>query len=103
MAIELAYPHVDKRAGEPARLQRMPRIRVAQIAMDHLAHGWSAEEIARQHPYLSLGEVHAALGYYFDHPAEIDAEIAAEWQEVRQNSSASESPFFLRMRAKGIL
>jgi hypothetical protein len=71
--------------------------------MDHLAHGWSADEIARQHPYLSLGEVHAALGYYFDHQAEIDAEIEAEWQQVRQSANLPASPFLLRSRAKGIL
>ena len=103
MAAELAYPHVEKVTGEPARLQRTPRIRVAQIAMDHLAHGWSAEEIVRQHPYLSLGEVHAALGYYFDHQVEVDAEIAGEAQAVSQFAHGSNSPFFLRMRAKGIL
>lgn len=84
MPVELAYPHIDKLPGESARLQRTPRVRVAQIAMDHLAHGWSADEIARQHPCLSLGEVHAALGYYFDHQAEIDAEIEAEWRQVHR-------------------
>lgn len=101
MPVDLAYSHLDKLPGEPARLQRSPRVRVAQIAIDHLAHGWSADEIARQHPYLSLGEVHAALGYYFDHQTEIDAEIEAEWGQVRQAADLPPSQFVLRMRAKG--
>jgi len=44
----LDYPHIHKDAGEAARLERCPRIRVAQIVADHLGYGWSAEEIIRQ-------------------------------------------------------
>ena len=50
--------------------------------MDYLAYGWSADEISRQHPHLTLAEVHAAMGYYYDHQQEIDAEISAELEEV---------------------
>jgi hypothetical protein len=38
-------------------------------------HGWSPEELAYQHPHLTLGQVHAALAYYWDHQEEIEAEI----------------------------
>ena len=104
MALELTYPHIEKPDGQPARLQRLPRIRVAQLVMDYLAHGWSADEMCRQHPYLTPAEAHAAMAYYFDHAGEIDAEIRAEWEEVtRLRSQAPRSPFFLRMRAKGVL
>jgi hypothetical protein len=58
-AYELTYPHIQKLAGEPARLASHPRIRIAQIAMDYLSYGWSVEEMCRQHPYLSLAETHA--------------------------------------------
>ncbi|HEY2589456.1 MAG TPA: DUF433 domain-containing protein [Tepidisphaeraceae bacterium] len=103
VSVGLAYPHIEKPPGGPARLQRVPRIRVAQIAMDYLAHGWSADEIHRQHPYLSLGEIHAGLGYYFDHQTEIDAEIEAELRDLNQGATnAPMSPFQARMRAKGI-
>jgi hypothetical protein len=50
--------------------------------MDYLAHGWSAEEMCRQQRYLRPGEVHAAMGYCFDHLDEIDEEIRAEWRQV---------------------
>jgi uncharacterized protein (DUF433 family) len=83
MALELSYPHIEKPEGQPAHLQRLPRIRVAQLVMDYLAHGWSAEEMCRQHPYLTPAEAHAAMAYYFDHQGEIDGEIRAEWEEVR--------------------
>ena len=74
----LDYPHITRTAGDVARLDRLPRIRVAQIATDHIGNGWSAEEIVRQYPHLTATEVHAALGYYYDHREEIDAELAAE-------------------------
>ena len=69
-----------------------------------MAHGWSPDEMCRQHPYLAPEEAHAAMGYYFDHQDEIDGEIQAEWEQVVQaRSQAARSPFFLRMRAKGVL
>jgi Protein of unknown function (DUF433) len=100
----IAYPHIDQLEHEPARLQRIPRIRVAQIVMDYLAYGWSVEEMYRQHPYLQLAEIYAAMGYYFDHQAEIDAEISAEWADVKiDRATAGNSTFALRMQARGLL
>jgi hypothetical protein len=46
----VTYPHVVKHDGESARLQRVPRVHVAQIAMDYIAYGWSPDEMCRQHP-----------------------------------------------------
>jgi hypothetical protein len=105
MTTKATYPHIEKtNAGEPARLQRLPRIRVAQIVMDYLAYGWSVEEMCRQHPELTPGEAHAAMAYYFDNQQEIDREISAEWELAEQAKTQSPpSPFFLRMHAKGLL
>jgi hypothetical protein len=98
------YPHIEKLENQPARLQRIPRVRVAQIAMDYLAYGWSVEEMCRQHPYLTLSEARAAMAYYFDNQDEIDREIRGEWEQVeREKSQYSPSPFLVRMRAKGVL
>jgi hypothetical protein len=103
MATNLAYPHVEKPEGQPAHLQRFPRVRIAQIVMDYLAHGWSAEEMCRQHPYLSLAEAHAAMLYYWDHQEEIDQEIRAEWEQAeRDRAEAPPSPFLARLRAGGV-
>ncbi|NEO84837.1 MAG: DUF433 domain-containing protein [Spirulina sp. SIO3F2] len=100
----LNYPHIEKPAEQPARLQRLPRIRVAQIVMDYLAYGWSVEEICRQHPYIKPAEAYAAMGYYFDHQAEIDQEIAQEWKQTEVDAArAVRSPFYIRMKARGLL
>ena len=104
MSTVLTHPHIEKPEGQPAHLQRVPRIRVAQIVMDYLAHGWSADEMCRHHPYLTLAEAHAAMAYYFDHQDEIDREIRAEWEQAqKERVQGSRSPFYARMHAKGLL
>jgi uncharacterized protein (DUF433 family) len=40
---------------------------VEPIAAEQYFHGWSAEEILRQHPDLRPAEDYAALGYFHDH------------------------------------
>jgi hypothetical protein len=102
--LALSYPHIEKPENQPARLQRLPRVRVAQIVMDYLAYGWSVEEICRQHLYLKPAEAHAAMGYYFDHQEEIDREINQEWEQVQTSiAQVAKSPFYTRMKARGLL
>lgn len=104
MAMNVTYPHVEKTVDAPARLARIPRVRVAQIAIDYLAYGWSPDEMCRQHPYLMPAEAHAAMAYYFDNQPEIDAEIIAELEQVdAAMQAAQDSPLRLRLRAKGLL
>ena len=92
--------HIVKPPGEPARLERHPRTRVAQIVMDHVGHGWSADEIHRQHPHLTLAEIHSALGYYFDHVEEIDREIGEEWRASEQLAGrVPPSPVMQRLKS----
>ena len=104
MATIVIYPHVEKNEGEAARLQRVPRVRVAQIVMDYLFHGWSVDEMCRHHPYLQPVEAHAAMTYYFDHVAEIDAEIQAEIQQsAEEKQRAFPSPLYLKLKSKGLI
>lgn len=86
--VALKYPHIIKRSGDSARLENHPRTRATMIVLDYLWRGWSAEEMIRKYPYLTLAEIHAALTCFFDHQEEIEAELAAEYQDVtlwRQN------------------
>src|SRR5439155_19821949 len=96
---ELTYPHIVKAGKEPARLEKHPRTRVAVIVADYLWRGWSAEEIVRQYPYLTLAETHAALAYYHDHRQEIEDELVAEYGEVEKWKKAHPTPPF-RVRLK---
>ena len=104
MLLPISYPHLEKSGDRPAHLKRLPRIRVAQIVMDYLTHGWSVDEICHQHPYLHPAEAHAAMTYYFDHPAEIETEIQQEFLQVQHlRTNATPSRFLARMRAEGRL
>src|SRR5271169_4047780 len=99
MPIEVTYPHIEKIEGGSARLDRMPRIRVAQIVIDYRNHGWSADEICIHYPHLKLAEVHSALAYYFDHQSEIDAEIEEEHRLIQMSrKNAKPTPVELRLR-----
>jgi hypothetical protein len=103
MSVAVKYPHIEKVEGEPARLERLPRIRVAQIGMDYVAYGWSVDEMCRQHPYLTLAEAHAAMAYYFDHEAEIEREIDDEIKQVEYDQSQSRrSAIYHRLRAQSL-
>lgn len=104
MATEVSYPHIEKIQGSAARLRRLPRIRVAQIVIDHLNHGWSADEICIHYPHLKLAEVHSALSYYFDHQSEIDHEIEEEQRRIEESrKNASPTPAEQRLRSQGLL
>ena len=101
MHVELIYPHIQKKPGAPARLEHHPRTRVAMIVADYLWRGWSAEEIVRQYPYLTLAEAHAALTYYFDHREEIEDELVAEYRDVEEwKKSHPTPPFLVRLKER---
>jgi uncharacterized protein (DUF433 family) len=83
-------------------------IKVVEIVLDHLAHGSDAREIQRQHPHLSPGQIHAALGYYYDHQTEMDADIADRLRKVERlraelSQLQGESTVRLKLKALGLL
>ena len=81
------------------------RIKVIEVVLDHLAHGWSPEEIFFQHyGQLSMTLIHAALSFYYAHQSEFDAEIAKDSDEVKRlREEAGESPGRKRLRDLGLL
>ena len=96
----VTYPHIIKAQGESARLEKHPRTRVAMIVADYLWRGWSAEEIVRQYPYLTLAEAHAALAYFHDNRDEIESELVSEYRDTedwkQRNPTA---PLLVRLKA----
>ena len=81
------------------------KTKVIEVALDHLAHGWSPEEIFFQHyGQLSMAQIHAALSFYYAHQSEFDVEIAKNADEVsRLRADAGESPGRKRLRDLGLL
>jgi uncharacterized protein (DUF433 family) len=69
-------------------------VEVSVIAVATIVHGQSAEEIAADYD-LSLPQVYAALAYYYDHKAEIDATIQdrRQWaQTMKEQRVGSRHP-----------
>lgn len=58
-------------------------VKVANIAAYALVHNWSVEKIAEEFE-LTPAQIHAALAYYYDHQAEIDAAVKASNELVEQ-------------------
>jgi hypothetical protein len=64
----------------------------------------SPEQIVDAYPHLSLARVYAALSYYHDHKAELDATIEQQDREVEElRKQAGESPVVKRLREMGKL
>ncbi|MCY7357142.1 MAG: DUF433 domain-containing protein [Rudanella sp.] len=72
------------------------RITVAQIVAWHELMGLSADEIATTYQ-LSLGDVYAALAYYFDHQAEVD-QISRESEQFTNDLEQSTVSKILKKR-----
>src|SRR5271170_5373017 len=51
------------------------RITVEDVAVWHERMGMSPDEIVSAYPSISLSDVHAALAYYYEHRARLDADI----------------------------
>lgn len=77
----VSYPHIELSADGVPYLEGT-RTKVVEIALDSLAHHWDAEDIQRQHPHLTMGQIHAALAYYHDHREALDAIIAQQLAEI---------------------
>ena len=79
-------------------------MKVVELVMAQLAHGWSPEEVLFQHPYLTLGQIHSALAYYWDHKDELDADIERRWQYAEaERRKAGPSPLAAKLRDQGLL
>jgi uncharacterized protein (DUF433 family) len=70
-----AYEHIAfNDAGVPVIVGTT--MKVIELVLEQRAYGWSPEELSFQHPYLSMGQIHSALAYYWDHREVLDLEIA---------------------------
>jgi Protein of unknown function (DUF433) len=56
--------------------------RPKQLVIEQRAYGWSPEELHFQHPHLTLGQIHSALAYYWDHHKELDRDIRRRLKRV---------------------
>ena len=101
------YAHISFNADKTPIIAGT-QTKVLMVVMDHIGHGWDAQEIHRQYPYLSLGQIHSALAYYYDHKVEMDAEIEQDLKEAGNLMAEIEnvqgpSPLRAKLRPTGRL
>lgn len=64
--------------------------KVTEIAECDLAYRWDAEQLHQQLTGLSLPQIHAALGYYYEHKDECDAQLRTACEQADSLRLSSE-------------
>ncbi|MBE9138867.1 DUF433 domain-containing protein [Nodosilinea sp. LEGE 07088] len=101
--IPTEYPHIVLSHGDVAWIEGTT-LKVVELVMAQRAYGWTPEEIHINHRHLNMGQIYAALAYYWDHREALDADIQRREDHVAQlEEQAEESPFVARLKAQGLL
>ena len=101
-SVSTGYEHIIIRDDGTATIGDAG-MKVTQLVAEVMAYGWSPEELHFQHPHLSMGEIHSALTYYWDHQSEIHQQIDADLiqtDELRRR--LGDSPLVARLKAQGL-
>lgn len=98
-----AYEHITiNESGVP--IISGTTMKIVELVLETIAYGWSPDEIQFQHPYLTLGQIHSALAYYWDHKEELDRDIERRMERIEQiQREVGTSPLAERLKAKGLL
>ncbi len=100
MSNETRYEHIRLDENQVPTIAGTT-MKVVELVLDHLAYGWSPEELHFQHPYLSMGQIYSALAYYWDHKAELDQDLERRLELVDQLQQTTKPPALAeRLKAK---
>lgn len=103
MTVATTYEHIALDQNGVAVISET-NTKVLELVAEMKAYGWSPEEIHFQHPYLSLGQIHSALAYYWDNAAKLDQEIEERLRKVEEiRSSAGTSDIRHKLKEKGLI
>ena len=88
MPTQLLYEHIGTRS-DGAVIIVPSGFKVRMLAEKYLS-GSSVEDLHEDYPFLTFGQIHAALAYHWDHKEIVDAQIAAG--EAMARAYMSEHP-----------
>lgn len=99
----LGYAHVEvDPQGVP--IIAGTTMKVIELVLAQTAYGWSPEELHLQFPHLSLGQIHSALAYYWDHKQALDRDIQRRYEYAEQmRLQAEPSKVAAKLRAQGLI
>ena len=97
------YPHIGLNQNNVPIILGTT-LKVVELVMAQRAYGWTPEELQINHRHLSMGQIYAALAYYWDHRDRLDEDIQRRDTYVADlEQQAQDSPFVARLRAQGLL
>ncbi len=97
------YPHIVLTSQNVPVIEGTT-MKVIEIVLAQRSYGWTAEEIQINHRYLNMGQVYAALAYYWDNRQVLDRDIDRRENMIQQQEESSgESAFAARLRSQGLL
>ncbi len=100
--VEVQYRHIV--LNEKVPVIAGTNMKVIELVLEKIAYGWSPEELHFQHPYLTLGQIHSALAYYWDHQDELDQDIERRLDLVDEiRRTLPPPPLVARLKAKGLI
>ena len=102
-AAPVRFPHIEVEGHETPVIAGST-MKVIELVTAQDAYGWSPDELHFQYPHLTMGQIHSALAYYWEHKEELDAEIERRerWvEEMRPELEDSEKVRRLRERIYG--
>jgi uncharacterized protein (DUF433 family) len=103
MLTQTSYEHIHIDENKVAVIAGTT-MKVSELVLEHIAHGWSPDELKYQHPYLDLGQVYSALAYYYDHKEMLDIEIENRLRKTDSIQAKIVHPSLRqKLQAKGLL
>ena len=101
--LETLYEHIEiDTNGVPYILGT--KMKVIELVLGKISHGWSPEELHFQHPYLTMGQIHSALAYYWDHQSELEKDIELRLKKIKKiEEDIARSSFVDRLKSQGLV
>ena len=84
--LKVEHPYIEKVdgvCGGKAKIKNT-RIKVSQIAVEHIDMKMDIDEIIKSQPHLHYWEIYDALSYYYANQVEIDEELVNEMTFVKK-------------------
>ena len=79
-------------------------MKVIELVGAAMTNDWSPAELHDQFPFLTLGQIHSALAYYWDHKQALDEDMEQRLQRVEElRRQAGPSPLRARLKEQGLI
>ena len=65
-------------------------MKVVELVSEKIA--MAGRELHFQHPYLTMGQIHSSLAYYYDHEVELNKDVEHRLQSVQKYRPSEKTP-----------